>query len=264
MAMSLTEIRESGLLELYIIGNLSLYESKIVDEAISNFPVLKQDLYEIEQSLAFYSKAHSIPAPPITLSNILNELGSEPKINKDSNNNKKNNINPPAASIFGKLLWPLIFAITFAVSYWTISNLSSTNDSLEKQLASCLQSNEEINDELIILEQIRNRNNNIVLVDATEKYPETKLIIHDNQTDQKTFIQVQNLPELASDQSFQLWSLKADSDPIPLDVFQRDSANIFEVQHVSSTNAYAITIEQEGGSTSPTLEQLIGVFSISG
>lgn len=56
--MKLTEIRKSGLLELYVIGDLSNDEQNIIESAILEFPELKQDLFEIEKSLEAYAFAN--------------------------------------------------------------------------------------------------------------------------------------------------------------------------------------------------------------
>ena len=70
-----------------------------------------------------------------------------------------------------------------------------------------------------------------------------------------------NLPDIASDQAFQLWSLKDGADPMPLDVFA-DKNKIIEVAFVDNTATYAITIEPKSGSKSPTLEKLIGTIGV--
>jgi len=77
----------------------------------------------------------------------------------------------------------------------------------------------------------------------------------------KNFIELKKMPSITSQQSYQLWSLKADVAPIPLTVFQGDE-NIFEVAFEEGTGTYAITIEPLGGKESPSLENLVGTISI--
>ena len=97
-----------------------------------------------------------------------------------------------------------------------------------------------------------------------KNYPTASLLIHNNNSSKKNYLQLSALPALSDNQSFQLWSLKADQDPIPLDVFDGTGDRIIEVQHINGTETYAITIEPKGGSKIPTLENLIGTFSLQG
>ena len=112
------------------------------------------------------------------------------------------------------------------------------------------------------LESLLSRDSRIIPVSPTDNYPETELYFHLNDNEQRNFIQIKNLPPLASNESFQLWSLKSDQAPIPLDVFEGEEDIYIPVSYVDATNAYAITIEARGGAESPNLEKLIGVFNI--
>lgn len=58
--MGLAEIRESGLLELYVMNVLDEQEHAQVQGAIGQYPELKRDLEEIEQSLQCYAEAHAV------------------------------------------------------------------------------------------------------------------------------------------------------------------------------------------------------------
>jgi len=58
--MNLTEIRESGLLELYIYGSLENEELVLVVEALAKYPELKQDLEEIESALLQHAEIHAV------------------------------------------------------------------------------------------------------------------------------------------------------------------------------------------------------------
>lgn len=60
--MNPKEIRESGLLELYIFGVLEEHEFTLVNEALEKFPELQKDLLEIESSLLKYIETVS-PTP---------------------------------------------------------------------------------------------------------------------------------------------------------------------------------------------------------
>ena len=66
--------------------------------------------------------------------------------------------------------------------------------------------------------------------------------------------------EVRKGKVYQVWSLKLD--PLTptslgtLDTFTADTNKIFTIANTHSSEAFGITLEPEGGSLSPTLEQL--------
>jgi mannose-6-phosphate isomerase-like protein (cupin superfamily) len=58
--MNLTEIRESGLLELYVYGTIEEKEQALVLDALKKHPQLKQDLEEIELAMKTHAEMHAI------------------------------------------------------------------------------------------------------------------------------------------------------------------------------------------------------------
>ncbi len=257
--MTLQEIRESGLLELYVLGQLNDQEKSLVELTIEKFPVLKQDLFEIEKALEMFGKAHAIPAPKSVLDSVLKEIKKGPSDLAQPNRNVVHDSKPslwtrlqPAFSLLAMLGLCMFL-------YFNHNKLEETTKEYERKLIECNEQNQRI----AILESLNDRSNRVILAEATAIYPETLLYFNHNPETQKNFIQVQNLPALASNQSYQLWSLKGDSPPIPLNVFQDDIDNIFEVDFIEGNDAYAITVEPIGGTEVPTLANLVAVIKMS-
>ncbi len=253
--MNLDEIRNSGLLELYVIGSIDSDDLKIVEECLGLYPELKEDLKEIESALFHYAQIHGSNPSQEVRSELLNSIKDSTKMSSD---NSKSNIL--------KLLSLGLFISTIIISFLYFQNrqtLSALEKEYDQEIIRC-DSLENVNaGPMAILNDLKNRNNIIFEVESTSNYPETDLYFYNNEVDGKSYLKIHNLPNLEANQSFQLCSLKSNVNPIPLDVFESNVDAIIEVQHVEASNAYAITIEPKGGSTSPTLSNLIGVFNIS-
>lgn len=261
MAMTKQEIRDSGLLELYVLGDLSQEDNAVVTDALKKYPELLDEITSIENAFKFYGKVHGVEPPEGTYSNITNEIDSKDFENEVTNASPK--VQEKKQSNWSKYIWPLILLVTLASSLWFSNKLGSSLAEAEKKLLDCENEKGKKETEILLLQEITNPSNEIFLADATEKFPETKGYLHNNENTNKSFLQIQALPEIADNQSFQLWSLKGDLDPIPLNVFDANTDLIFEIQHIESTNVYAITIEPKGGQETPTLENLIATFKIS-
>ena len=259
--MDIREIRASGILEQYALGNCSKQEVEIVEQALIDFPELKKDLYEIGNALEQYAKQFQVEPS----GHLKNEL-----IKSATNSN---NPIPPKTDISNKApgnrfpswLTGLLALGCLGLSYLYFSNslkqnaLQSEYDNY-KILCDSIQAASDI--QYALIEDLQNPNNQILALGATPKYSETELFLIYNSVDQKNYLQVQNLPTISNQQSYQLWSLKAGVDPIPLTVFQGDEGVFIPVDFEDGTATYAITIEPFGGVQSPTLDDLIGTVNV--
>jgi len=86
MAMTLDEILQSGILELYVLGQLTEQEIQEVESAMKRYPQLKSEVVEIEQALFKYDGLFKTPPPAGTLDSILAQTNTTN--NKDVNTQK--------------------------------------------------------------------------------------------------------------------------------------------------------------------------------
>jgi len=68
--MDIREIRNSGMLELYVVGDLTDEEMALVEAGINASPELKEEVVEIERSFEQYALANAI-APDATIKPML-------------------------------------------------------------------------------------------------------------------------------------------------------------------------------------------------
>lgn len=257
--MNKQNILESGLLELYIMGELDGSERRIIEQALRDFPDLQSEVNQIERALFFYADSHALPTSPSLKENILSQVRKEPK--KVIETAQK-----PSPAPKSSYLWPFVIAGMTALGLLLYSVVNQKKyDDLEadynRDKIVCDSLNNSNLEKQVLLANLGSPDNKVLQVQATEKFPNTKLIIHHNPESKTNYLQLDDLPALAADQSYQLWSLRDGEDPMPLNVFQGDD-NIFEVSFIDNTSAYAITIEKGGGSQSPDLSNLIGVIPV--
>lgn len=255
--MTLKEIRESGLLELYVIGETSPEDNKVVEAALVAHPALKYDMAEIEATLKVYSDLHAIKPSDQVLQDILAKTKATAATPSSTTAALDTSavIRPfKLAAIAASLL---LLGATFM--WFQQKNI---NAELADSIVICEEEQKEKDKELDLFNQINNPQNIVVQLNSTEKYPEAIMYLHTNIESQRNFIQMMNLPEISDSQSYQLWSLKDGLAPIPLDVFENQNGTFLEVGYENETKTYAITVEPKGGRTEPTLENLVGTFSI--
>ena len=255
--MTIEEIKSSGLLELYVLGRLGPNETQLVEDGLSKSIELRAEVVEIERALEIYAQAHGVDPSP----------GLKDKILKEISGSTKTPPTKPTPPKSGNSWLPGLLALSalaLALGMWWQNNqLKESQRQFEAYQVTCDSVNAVNQAQIALLNEITDRNNDMIAVTATEKYPETDLYFYHNPVNQRNFIKVKNLPPITANQSYQLWSLKGSQAPIPLDVFQAGGALFIPVRHEANTNTYAITIENRGGAQSPNLANLIGTFTIS-
>lgn len=251
--MELREIIESGILELYVLNRLSDEEVRQVETYIQQYPELAEEIQAIER--AFFAIGRSVELPIASeikeaiLARVRGQFGGTSR-----------GQNP----LLGMVSSLLAIGLLAALYFWNSQRhqLNELQSEMVQNQIDCDSVKSEQSAQLARFNQIYSPNNKILAFQATENYPETQLYLHTNAASSTNFIQIQGLPAIAANQAYQLWSLKGNDPPRPLDVFQHSGA-LIEVDFIEGTNAYAITIEDRDGAETPNLDQLIGVVNVS-
>jgi len=258
--MDIKQLRASGLLELYVIGQCSDEEKSVVEQGLIDFPELKNDLYQIGGALEVFAKTRRITPSDGLKESILKEArksGRSKSSQKDGDGSGGSN----GLSWIAGLLGLATLALGY-LYYSAIQDRAGIQQDYDKSVAVCDSIQRAADLQYALVNQLQDADNQMLVMTATEKYADTDLFILYNSENGQNFLQINNLPPITDQQSYQLWSLKPDQAPIPLTVFQGDEGGLIPIAYEDGTATYAITIEARGGVESPTLEDLIGTVNV--
>ena len=255
----------SGILELYVLDELSLKERSEVAAYAAEYPEIGKEIAAIEDALYLYSLQRAVPPPPSLEGAILKKIDQiSPKGGASSNSASGGGATPPRSP--GWLIPILSVLLIGALGWgaWLFSDnsnqeeeLSTLNEKLVVQEQEC----ETIeNDNKILEEQlrlIRTASNRVIRMKGTDKAPDAIATVYWNEDAQKTYLDVNNMPAPPSDKQYQLWAI-VDGTPVDMGVFDLDItvAALQEVPHVANAQAFAVTLEPKGGSVAPTLTEM--------
>lgn len=271
--MDINEIRQSGLIEYYVLGLLSEQDAQMVEGYLMQYPELQADYLEIQNTMQAYTKVQSIkPSAGLEQSalDLIRKSGDKTPVQTKStkkNTNEASTLDKSSSSSFDwkSLALPALLAAALFFS-WDGYNKGLEYDTLQEEYnlykEDCESKQEEEERRRTIYANINSVNNKTIELTPTDGYQETNLLFHNNDVAETNYIQVKNLPEIAANQAFQLWSLKDGVDPIPLTVFKDGDDLVIPVDFEAGTGTYAITIEDEAGATVPTLTRLIGTIGV--
>lgn len=252
--MNIEEYIESGILELYVAGCLSDKENKEVFEYAQKHLEIQKEIECIERTVVALSRAIS-PTGPTPFQLVAKQL-------QLYNPSQKN-----TTVGFGWLAWAAALLIIAGALWWTLNE----NSRLNAQLDETLRSNDSLVTQITIARQNEDESKKLLaalrskdIISVTLKGQElskssyTKVFW--NKAKNLVYVDVQGLPDPPEGKEYQLWSLTLDPlSPTSLGLlsnFKSDTDKVFTLENTNESEAFGITLEPKGGSSTPTLNQL--------
>lgn len=264
--MNIQEYISSGIIELYLLGLASESERAEFEQLCTQYPELVAARRKSEESLEKHASDNAVFPPAEVKVKILEAIGNlDPRTTSSSNPPKIVNMQnqPNSSHGSGGLRFlaaaSVVLLIVMAWLYYQSNvqnkDLANTNDLLKTRL----NTTDSILNQIVAEQKVvRDPNTTVVNMVGTNAAPRSSANIYWDSTSTNVFLVVKNMPKLPSDQQYQLWAL-IDGKPKDLGVFDADSTSgrvILKMKNTQKAQAFAITIEQKGGSSSPTLQKM--------
>jgi anti-sigma-K factor RskA len=268
---------ESGILELYVLGDVTPEERAQVEAMAQKHPAIKAELDDIERSLESYAEANAVEPSDRLRDRVLNSIVTN--LDDDRNfisartvaDDGEDNIIPISRARSNNF-FKYAFAACFALLIISIAALFSVYHKLQESnnLVASLQSQNQrfanrvnlMDRELVVF---RDPSFKMLKLQGTSKSPSSALMVAWSPTKKKVMIDMANanMPANDKDHQYQLWALVGGK-PVDLGVFDADSTSkdMKSMKSIASAEAFAVTLERRGGSPTPTMDQMmvIGKF----
>ncbi|MCS6916447.1 MAG: anti-sigma factor [Chitinophagales bacterium] len=260
--MNAQELIESGLLESYCLGVLSLEEMRNIEALACQHQEVREELRRIQQSLETYAELHAVAPPESVRERLMARAFQSPAAQAK----------PIVRSL--RPYWTAAAALVAVVMTATALALFMKQRQLERQLADLHQRNKELaeqhdalrqlsltqSEQLALLSDLHTRR---IQLTGTSKAPENLAVVYWNTVTHSVFLDVKNMPAPAADRQYQLWFITAEQKPVDAGVFDA-SSGLVRMKDARDAVAFAITLEPRGGSPQPTLDQMVVFGQVSG
>ena len=259
--MELNKHIKSGILELYIAGALTEKENEQVHNLIIKHPEILKEVKEIEESIHLLISEVLPEKSNDSFKNILIKILQEKEDTKKviRLTNSKN-----TWLTYTGWAATLIIGSTLLLSINKNNNLQGKLDTIHKAteqyelLLDKTNSNLAQNQKLLAV--IRDKDIITVQLKGQKIKPNAYAKAFWNKKTNNLYLDFKGLPAPPKGKVYQLWSLKLNPlSPTSLgtiDNFANNENKIFTINNTNSSEAFGITLEPEGGSETPTLEQL--------
>jgi len=270
--VNVNEVITSGLLESYVLGTASAWETDLVNDLCKKDPLLIKEIESIEEALINYSSQSTTAINTQIKSKIEDELFSASGQHapteanviplKDQNKSIRLYKLGIAASV--------IFIITSVVYIFSLQDkLNKTVDKLAQTTTSKIKADEELltqqasliilSSKLDILSDPKVKSIPLKGMNSLESH---SALVHWNSTTNDVYFNVLALPPSPTDKQYQLWAI-VDGKPVDIGVIDLAGDSTFQkMKSVKDATAFAVTIEKAGGSEAPTMDTMCLLGSV--
>jgi len=267
---NIQEYIDSGILELYVYGKLTEAEVAEVQKMAQQYEQVNEEIIAIEQALILLTGS---VAPPLSVKNyesIKNHLVSPESFqvsNKDNTSNtiKETKLNRSKPLIYTGWVTAIIISL---LSYYFYDQFQKESQQKEKTFETeksnlknkLIELNSLNNEAEYLITVFRDTSNLVVPLHGQDVAPKAFAKIYWNKKTKTIYIDALGLPNPPMGMVYQVWSFKLNPlTPINLgilDTYSNDGRKFFKVNPSDNCEAFGISLEPEGGSETPTLEQL--------
>lgn len=274
--MKLEDIKayiESGILELYVLGDVTPEERLQVEAMAAKHPAVKAELQEIERSLEMYADQNAVDPSEnlrnMVLNSLVTNLGDD-RIFR-SKEEKADNV-VPIRRPDQVVIYKYAFAACFVLLIVSIAALINAYHQIHQSntlIASLQSQNQRFTNRVNLMDHelnvLHDPSFKMVKLKGTAKSPSASLMVAWSPAKKKVMIDMgdANMPANDQQHQYQLWALVGGK-PVDLGVFDADttSRDMKEMRSIASADAFAVTLEPRGGSATPTMDEMmvIGKF----
>jgi anti-sigma-K factor RskA len=264
--MNINEYISSGILEQYITGRTSAQETQEVECMSHIYPEIHSELLSIQNALEQLAQQEAVNPPARIKDSIfdaIDRLETEPSTQKvkdiSADNSdaltftKNNNIFRSAAAI--------LFLISAGLGYLLfsakrdVSNFSDDLANVKKEIENKESVLQNKKSEIAILKDKAFQM--ITMNGIPAKDSSYQANIYFNKSNQEVYVTLANLPKPAAGKQYQLWAI-ADGKPVDLGMVALENTDsiLQKMKSIRNPQAFAITLEKEGGVPSPTMDEM--------
>lgn len=282
---------ESGILEEYVLGQLSAAEEAAVEAAAAAHPAVREELQQVEAAIGLYAEAHALAPPAGMRERVLDQVRAQlaaptqkagvaatapalvaptltayPTAAASEAVVRPLSSAPVAAVPTGRSVWAMAASVALLLSLganvllysqWQDASadlvalqndqarFATTTQVLEKQLGAVREQNT----------VLRSDDFRTVALAGTKAAPTAKARVLFNRATRQVYLDVKNLPALPAGKQYQLWALD-NGKPVDAGTLATTTAvgdSLQQMKDIASAQAFAMTVEPEGGSVNPTL-----------
>ena len=268
--MNTKEYISSGIIESYSLGHASHEEAGILECVMKNNAEVKAAFEEAQKTLEDLATAQAVQPPGDLKSKIWNKIQQEQTVEKvvsapsedltEEKNQREININ--RENVQGNTRWKtyaiaasLLFLLSVAGNLFWMNSQSAHQKVISLMVADKQAKDREIQKINQKLEMFSNPDMQMVMLKGVEKHTDAKAMVFWDKKTKEVYLNAEKLPKAPAGMQYQLWAIE-DGKPVSAGMYTEDKDSRIALANIPKAQAFAITLEKEGGSNVPTMENM--------
>jgi anti-sigma-K factor RskA len=267
--VDLSCIISSGDLELYVLGSLSPEEAHQVEQLMSIFPEVREEVDRISETVEKMAMQSSYSPGESTRTNLFESFkqmkGEDPQVPLKivSAENPPANPNTTTATRINRYRYMAVAAVfLLAISIGLLTVLTNQNRNKNKLISTLNQqvvvASNKARQQSGVYEQLMNllkdKDYQQIKLQPLPGKPEATVNVYWNQKTADVYLLDISLPAAPAAKQYQLWAI-VDGKPVSAGMLS-GSHTTEKMGRFAKADAFAITLEKAGGSETPTLDQM--------
>ena len=254
------DIIDSGLLERYLLGELSKKEVKKVENALRVDSELRASLELLEQDLETMAMENAIAPPENVKQSVFRQLeaDTDKKIIKLQPRRPVRTYTTIAASLAA------LFMLSTFWLYQKVNGIQKDLRVVREQNTLLLEQKDDLQknaeETSKWLTAINSPETEKLIMKGNDLLPEATAISYVNHSEKTVILNATGLPELPADKDYQLWA-DVEGEMIDMGVIPKNS-DMNMMTYIEDAESLNITIEPAGGNDHPTVSNLITFATI--
>ncbi|PIF44782.1 anti-sigma-K factor RskA [Chryseobacterium sp. 52] len=263
--MNTKEYISSGIIESYILGLASSEEAGILECVMKNNAEVKTAFEEAQKTLEDLATSQAVTPPADLKSKIWNKIQQEqiteeikPAIIADipAVRPQEETRHP------GKSSWRMyavaasvLFLVSAAGNLFWMNDQSKTKEEIAK-----MQTEKKAQD--LAMQKMNQKMNlfsnpdmQMVMLNGVEKHTDSKAMVFWDKKTKEVYLNAESLPKAPEGMQYQLWAI-ADGKPVSAGMYTEEKDSKTVLANIPNAQAFAITLEKQGGSEVPTMENM--------
>ncbi|WP_223607211.1 anti-sigma factor [Chryseobacterium sp. OSA05B] len=269
--MNTKEYISSGIIESYILGLASPEEAGILECVMKNNAEVKAAFEEAQQTLEDLATSQAVAPPADLKSKIWNKIQQEqtteevqpavirdiPTVRPQENITPQHDIRSQSKSSWKTyaVAASVLFLISAAGNLFWMNDQSKTREEIAK-----IQTEKKAQDLAMQkmnqkMEMFSNPDMQMVMLKGVEKHTDSKAMVFWDKKTKEVYLNAESLPKAPEGMQYQLWAI-ADGKPVSAGMYTEEKDSKTALAQIPNAQAFAITLEKQGGSAVPTMENM--------
>lgn len=253
--MSPKEYIESGILEAYVLGNVTGAERAEVQAYALRYPEVQAELDAIEGAMQAYAQAYSAAPSAGLKKKVMAAIRQDSGNVRQLNRREEERLDPRSKflwSIAASVLLMLSLGLNIYLYNRTEKAESYVNDLVSKSKAtdSTMQAlAENYKQAMSDMQVLKDPMYKIIPLKGQKAAPQARAMVCWCPGSKEVYFETEKMPEPPKGMQYQLWAI-VDGKPVDEGMITM-SNGLHKMKNIADATAFAVTLEKQGGSDTP-------------